>query len=153
MAFERQTSDGRQIEHLRNGGDEGTYTFLTTMYHGISSMRSLERSRNKDGGVEGGGEKRGRKRHKQETQTKRSHFDENFAAWMFPVKGNARRVWCLAFARHLQRLSLCKEAKCKRLCVYGINGWRRSPAGERKPALNQRALCSEAPRQTEAFPG
>lgn len=49
MAFERQTSDGRQIEHLRNGRDEGTYTFLTTMYHGISSMRSLERSRNKDG--------------------------------------------------------------------------------------------------------
>lgn len=54
MAFERQTSDGRQIEHLRNGGDEGTYTFLTTMYHGISSMRSLERSGNKDG--EGGGD-------------------------------------------------------------------------------------------------
>ncbi len=57
---------------------------------------------------------------------------------------------------------VAKEAKCKRLCVYRINGWRRSPAGSprqtvhdrgKKLALNQRALCSEAPQQTEAFSG
>lgn len=63
----------------------------------------------------------------------------------------------------LAKVSLVqKDAKCKRLCVYRINGWRRSPAGSlrqtlddrgKKLALNQRALCSETPQQTEAFSG
>lgn len=93
MTFERQISERKQIAYTRETGKKkkkATYTFLTTMYHGISSMRSLERNRKEKTG-DGG-----RKRHKQETQTKRSHFDENFAASMFPVKGDVQLVWCLA---------------------------------------------------------
>ena len=86
---------------------------------------------------------------------------------MFPVKGDVQACLVPCLARHLQRASFffpcAKEAKCKRLCVYRINGWRRSPAGsprqtvddrgKEKLALNQRALCSETPQQTEAFSG
>lgn len=76
MTFERRESNGKQIaEHLRNRRrrirkkKEATYTFLTTMYHGISSMRSLERNRKKRRGE--GVERGTNRRHKQK---KKSHF-------------------------------------------------------------------------------
>lgn len=69
-----------------------------------------------------------RKRHKQERQTRRNHFDEKFTVKTFPTKG--RRAACLlaCLARHLQKsFSSAGAEKCKVLCVYRINGWRRFP--------------------------
>ena len=66
MTFERRISNRKQIaKHLRNGvkKKKTTYTFLTTMYHGISSMRSLERNRKERRGK--GVERDTNKRHKQ----------------------------------------------------------------------------------------
>lgn len=144
VTFERQISNRQKNRNKK----KGTYTFLRTTYHGISSTRSLERNGGKDR------EKRKRERGRKRRDTdKRSHSDENAAAATFPAKGGTQRVCWMADGGASKGFSLHTGAERGRLYVYGINARRRSPAGsqgkhemtgERKRRRNQRAVCCQA---------
>lgn len=112
-----------------------------------------------EGGVGGGGE---RETHKQrDTNKKKVIFDENFAAPMFPVKGGARlRLPASPSAQTHAKdsFSFSKRQGNAGGCAFcRINARRRFPllggegrgGGRETVALCRRALCSEAPRQTE----
>lgn len=119
VTFERQISNRRQKNRNRKReltpfSEQRTTEFLQRVH-----WRGLEEKTRK----------RGKKRETERGETdKRSRSDENAAAPTLPAKGGTRDV-CRMAQRDTCKGSLCRGAECKRLYVYGINGWRRSPAG------------------------
>lgn len=76
---------------------------------------------------------------------------------MFPAKGDGS-IGCFLTAALTKVFNVQKKAKSyEAVCVYGINVWRRSPAGSQRQTVDDRGkepvLNQSLVQQTEAFSG
>lgn len=116
-----------------------THTFLTTMYQGSSSTRSLQRNREvREGGTN--------VRRKKEAQTSETNKGKSFCWKLYsvdvPSKGRSLHWFLL---RRSQKVfffpcakKIIKTKNHEPVCVYGINVWRRSPAGSQRQTVDDR---------------